>query len=85
MHHLPNPYKVIDEFTRVLSFEGKIVISDFTQEGFAIIEKVHAAEGRIHKSHKVKKNLFEEIGTYLSRKGFKIEKHQSRLQQLLIA
>jgi ubiquinone/menaquinone biosynthesis C-methylase UbiE len=52
IHHLLNPYKVIDELIRVLSFKGKLVLSDFTKEGLEIMDKIHASEGRVHEVSK---------------------------------
>lgn len=82
LHHLTNPLKVIDELIRVVTFEGKIILSDFTEEGFALIGRTHAAEGRIHDSGKI---TLPEVGDYFSNKGFKTEKHSDRFQEILIA
>jgi len=82
LHHLINPYKVIDEFIRVLSFEGKIIISDFTKEGLEIVDKIHALEGR---THEVSKTTLSDIESYLVNKGFKTKQHKSRFQEVLIA
>jgi len=82
LHHLINPYKVIDEFIRVLSFEGKIVISDFTREGLEMLDKIHALEGRVHE---VSKTMLSDIEIYLLKKGFGIKEHKSRFQEVLIA
>ncbi|MDH5187029.1 MAG: class I SAM-dependent methyltransferase [candidate division WOR-3 bacterium] len=82
LHHLVNPYKVIDEFIRVLSFEGKIVLSDFTREGFEIVDKIHAIEGRVHE---VNKTTLCDIENYLLNKEFRIQKSRSRFQEVLIA
>ena len=53
VHHLNNPFKIVDEFARIVSFEGKIVLSDFTKEGFDILDKIHAAEDRVHENAKI--------------------------------
>jgi len=82
LHHLTNPYKVIDEFLRVLSFEGKLVLSDFTQEGLVLMGKIHASEGNIHE---VGKTTLADVEKYLMGKGFKITKISSKFQEVLIA
>lgn len=82
IHHLANPYKFIDELLRVLSFEGKLVLSDFTAEGFAIMEKVHASQGNTHEVGKI--SLFD-LGVYLEGKGFKTEKSRSEFQHVLVS
>lgn len=82
VHHLENPFKVMDELVRIASFEGKIVLSDFTKDGFEILDKIHATEGRIHE--KAKFNLYD-IEEYLRHKGFKIDRHKSKFQEMLTA
>ena len=82
LHHLVNPYKVIDEFIRVLSFKGKIIISDFTKEGLEIIDKIHALEG---KTHEVSKVTLSDVKSYLVNKGFRTKEYKSKFQEVLIA
>ena len=81
-HHLANPIKVLDELIRLLCFEGKLVLSDFTQEGMALVDKIHASEGR---EHTTSKTSLADIGRYLVEKGFSIDKASSKFQGLLIA
>lgn len=81
-HHLINPYKVIDELIRVLPFEGKIVLSDFSVEGFELMDKIHTSEGKIHQVSEVS---LADVEKHLITKGFKAEKHKSKFQEVLIA
>ncbi len=82
IHHLKNPFKVIDEMERVLRPKGKIVIGEFTEEGFAIMTKIHKKEGRHHDEGSVK---LSDIKRYLSDKKFFVREDKSRLQEVLIA
>jgi len=82
IHHLNNPFKAMDEFIRIITFEGKIVLSDFNKEGLEMLGKIHASEGRTHEAIEFK---FSDIETYLKQKGFNVEKYQSRFQEILIA
>ena len=82
IHHLADPVKVIDELIRIASFEGKIILSDFTGEGMEIMDKIHAAEGRRHESGRI---ALPQIGAYLEGKGLNVQKYSSRFQELLIA
>ncbi len=81
-HHLVNPYKVLDELIRLVSFEGKLVLSDFGKEGMALMDKIHASEGR---KHEVSKTTLVDTERYLIEKGFKIDKASSKFQEILIA
>ncbi|MFA5117409.1 MAG: class I SAM-dependent methyltransferase [Candidatus Omnitrophota bacterium] len=82
LHHLINPYKVIDELLRVLSFKGKLILSDFTKDGLALMDKIHASEGN---KHEVGKTTLSDIEEYLAGKGFRVNKASSKFQDVLIA
>ena len=77
-----NPYKVLDELVRLLSPEGKIVLSDFTKQGMALMDKIHASEGG---KHEVSKTTLSDIEQYFIKKGFKVNKTSSKFQEILIA
>ena len=82
IHHLINPFRVMDELARIIAFEGKIILSDFTKEGLEIVDKVHAIEDRIHEVSSVD---LASIDDYLSKKDFKLERYKSKCQEILIA
>jgi len=82
IHHLINPYQVMDELIRVLSFKGKLVLSDFTKDGLKIMDKIHASEGN---KHEVGKITLSDIREYLILQGFQINKANSRFQKVLVA
>jgi len=82
IHHLTNPVKVIEELIRIVTLEGKIILSDFTEDGLKIIDKIHTTEGRVHEAGRT--NL-SEVGNYLEHRRFGIQKHKSRFQEILIA
>ncbi|MCF7916607.1 MAG: class I SAM-dependent methyltransferase [Candidatus Omnitrophica bacterium] len=82
IHHLEKVSKILDEFTRVLSFEGKIILADFTKEGLEVIDKIHSQQGRRHRTDKVD---FLEIEKYFEKKDFIIERQRDKFQKILIA
>lgn len=82
IHHLANPYKVIDELTRVLAPGGKLIISDFSRKGFSAMDKIHALDGKKHESGKA--SLWD-IEKYLMEKGFSIKKAKSAYQHVVVA
>ncbi|MFH2068326.1 MAG: class I SAM-dependent methyltransferase [Candidatus Omnitrophota bacterium] len=82
LHHMRNPYRAVDELVRVLSRNGKLVLSDFTEEGFRIIDKIHALEGKRHESGKI---TLSDITFYLEEKGFSVKEAKSIYQHVLIA
>ena len=81
LHHLKNPFKVIDEMLRLLKPGGRIVLSDFTKKGFGIIEIIHKMEGRSHEAHTTKIN---NVKNYLKDKNLAFEEYSSMCQEVLI-
>jgi 2-polyprenyl-3-methyl-5-hydroxy-6-metoxy-1,4-benzoquinol methylase len=82
IHHLSDPYLVVKELIRILSPKGKLVLADFTESGFMIVDKVQALEGKTHETGKVN---ISDIELYLKTKGFFITKIKSSIQEILIA
>jgi len=82
LHHLRNPYQVLDELIRLLSQNGKLILADFTEEGFKIMDKIHALEGN---AHEVGKTKLADAEAYLREKCFLVRSIQSMYQQVLIA
>jgi 2-polyprenyl-3-methyl-5-hydroxy-6-metoxy-1,4-benzoquinol methylase len=82
IHHLSSVRKVCDEFIRILSLKGKIVLSDFNNKGFAILDKIHAYEGR---RHEVGVGTMNEIKAKLIERGFVLKEYCSEIQDVLVA
>ena len=81
VHHLQNPYQVAEELSRILSPNGKLIIADFTETGFRIIDKIQALEGKTHETGKA---TLSDIESYMKTKGFYITKMKSNIQKILI-
>ncbi|MCP4651869.1 MAG: class I SAM-dependent methyltransferase [Candidatus Omnitrophica bacterium] len=81
-HHFENPLKITDELMRVISFEGKIILSDFNKEGLMLVDKIHHREGRSHNT-----GLFDLDYTarYLLDSGFRLEKSRTDFQEVVVA
>ena len=48
LHHLDDAAPVVREMARVVRPHGRIVVADFTEDGFATVSAIHRAEGREH-------------------------------------
>lgn len=81
-HHLAAPFRVVDEMLRVAAPGGKIVVSDFSEEGFALVEKVHQMEGGSHARSGVP---LVALKMYLARQGLGVQHERTRFQDTLIA
>jgi 2-polyprenyl-3-methyl-5-hydroxy-6-metoxy-1,4-benzoquinol methylase len=82
LHHFQYPNKVIDESTRILSKDGKLILSDFTDDGFDVIDKIHALENKTHNRGKA---FLADVKTYLNAQGFKIKQASTAHQWVLVA
>lgn len=82
LHHLQNAYQVINELTRVLKTQGKLILADFTQEGFEVMDKMHSLEGA---KHEVSSVSLVDAQVYLTQRGFLISSARSVYQRVLIA
>lgn len=81
IHHLENPLKVVDEISRLVARDGRIILSDFTREGFEVMDRLHASEGNTHTMGHM---TLDEAAEHLSRK-FDIKRHKGRFQDIIIA
>jgi len=82
VHHLESPYRAVDELIRILSPKGKIVLADFTKEGFHVLDRIHALEGNTHDEGKAR---LTDIGKYLEEKNFVVKETNSKYQHVVIA
>ena len=82
LHHLNKPFLVMDEFIRLLSMKGRLVLADFTTAGFKVMEQIHTLEGKVHHVGEIR---IPEIESYLIQKGYMTRKERSIYQQILIA
>lgn len=81
IHHFTEPFKAVNEFIRIIKPKGKIILSDFSEEGFRLIDKIHASEGRKHEEGKVS---LSEISDYLKGRGFNIKECRSELEDVIV-
>ena len=48
LHHLEDGRPALAELARVVKPGGIVVLADFSREGFELVGRVHASEGRVH-------------------------------------
>lgn len=82
IHHLPSVRNFCSELGRVLSPSGKMILSDFNARGFALVDKIHALEGR---RHDLKGGTLANTKAALCEYGMTIKEHYGTCQDLLIA
>ncbi len=82
LHHLEDPDAALPEISRVMRRGGKLLLSDFTEAGFSILDSIHGEEGRVHK-----RNTEETVDTIekkLGRFGLQCKSRDSRFHQYLM-
>lgn len=82
LHHLYSVRTACDALVRLLSPSGKIILSDFNMQGFAVVDKIHALEGR---QHKASTGAMAEMNNLLKECGFIVDEHQGVYQDILVA
>ncbi|NLN39553.1 MAG: class I SAM-dependent methyltransferase [Smithella sp.] len=82
LHHLASLEPAVKEMMRVLSGEGKIILADFNEKGMAVLDKLHAQDGRVHE---VGEATIGAAGDFLKQHGFFISIHPGAHQDVLVA
>ena len=82
LHHLINIENSLSEMIRVLSPHGKIILSDLTEKGFHLIDKIQSLEGKTHDRGHAD---FKDIKNYFFEKGFDVTVNSSEYQLVLQA
>lgn len=82
LHHLKNPKTVFDELIRVLSKGGKLILADFTDKGFDVMDKFHALENNTHDRGKL---FVKDAVQYFTEKGMTIKESKTVYQHVLTA
>lgn len=82
MHHLSSVRKTCDEFVRILSPQGKIVLSDFNEKGFSMLDNIHGLEER---RHEVSGGTLDQAKVALSERGFELTEYHAEMQNIVVA
>jgi len=82
VHHLKLLAPMLDECVRLLAPDGTLVISDFTAEGFAKVQQVHAAEGS---THEMLGATMDDVCALLEERGLCLRRMCSRFQNTVMA
>ncbi len=81
LHHLDKPQSVFNEMLRLIKDDGKIIIAEFTDKGFNILDNIHKMEGRTHSRGNTRmKDAIE----FFSIRGFNHTSHNLDVQELVI-
>ena len=81
-HHIGRAQDALEEINRILAPGGRLILSDFTEAGFDLVEKVHESEGYHHdRGSHPRGYAFRS----LKEMGFTIRTENSDFQYVLIA
>jgi len=79
-HHFEHPFAVLKEMIRAC--KKKLVIADFSKEGFDIVRKIHKNEGH---DHEERHGDFGIVGAYLKEHGFSVKRFEGYCQVVYAA
>lgn len=48
LHHLPQPERVLTEMAHLVKTQGSLLLADFNEEGFALLDRINREEGKEH-------------------------------------
>jgi SAM-dependent methyltransferase len=83
MHHMEEPERVLEEMTRVLSGDGRLVVVEFNEHGFEVIDQVHQV---VHHRHHGRGGISAQaICEFLRSRFEKVEHHVLALNDVWIA
>jgi ubiquinone/menaquinone biosynthesis C-methylase UbiE len=81
LHHIKRPEHALAEMMRVTAPGGKLVIADFSRNGFRIMDRMHRSEGRKHERTRYRMASLERR---LKRAGWQVRKRRDRCHQVLV-
>ena len=79
-HHFENPREVIDEMARMTG--KQLIITDFTEHGFEVLEKSHQQENRHHTRTN---QCFDQVPQWLEEHGFIVNALSNDYQMIYCA
>jgi ubiquinone/menaquinone biosynthesis C-methylase UbiE/acyl-coenzyme A thioesterase PaaI-like protein len=83
LHHMEEPERVLEEMTRVLGDEGRLLIVEFNEHGFRVMDRVHRV---IHqRPHEQGKLTSQAICAFLRTRFGSVEHHMLPLNDVWIA
>lgn len=82
LHHADDSGGILSEVSRVLRPGGRFIIADFTEEGFAILDRIHSEEGREH--HRRSASGIEEAVALLPIYGMVCRGRDMRFQEYVV-
>ena len=83
IHEMDNPRGALDEITRVLSADGKLLVTEFNSVGFELMELHHRTQGR--GEHPRGEMSTEQIDLYLRSSFDHVETRQSSITHAWVA
>jgi ubiquinone/menaquinone biosynthesis C-methylase UbiE/acyl-coenzyme A thioesterase PaaI-like protein len=83
LHHMAEPERVLEEMTRVLEEEGRLLIVEFNEHGFRVMDQVHRAIH--HRPHDQGRLSSQAICEFLRAHFESVEHHVLPLNDVWIA
>ncbi|MDB4303773.1 class I SAM-dependent methyltransferase [Desulfosarcina sp.] len=82
LHHMTHPEDCLKEMIRVVKPSGKIIISDFNENGFLLVDKIHKARGE--EGHPVVGIRINEARKFFDKQGFLTRFYSHAINDLIV-
>ncbi|MBU8920766.1 MAG: class I SAM-dependent methyltransferase [Bacteroidales bacterium] len=82
IHHLKNADNLLPEVSRILAHGGRFVFCDFTDEGFAIMDRIHGDDGHSHATGEGE--TVDSLVRGFNDNGFRCVSRDTRFHQYLV-
>lgn len=82
LHHFTDWKPLLSELLRVVDPRGTLLLADFNETGYAVLDRVYASEGKVH-DRTVYKG--EEIADVLEKRGWRVRTAEADCQWALVA
>lgn len=83
LHHMQEAKRCLKEMMRVIRPQGKIVVSDFNDHGFGIVDTIHKARGQA--GHSTGGLRLEEARHFFEDAGYRVRFYSHDLNDIIIA
>jgi ubiquinone/menaquinone biosynthesis C-methylase UbiE len=84
LHHIDEFTGIFREVSRVLIPGGRFVVADFTEDGFAVMERIHRSEGGEHS--RLNNVAMDDVALMLPRFGLECRARDTRfLEHVIVA
>jgi len=82
LHHFTDWKPLLNELLRVVDPRGTLLLADFNETGYAVLDRIYSGEGKVHNRSVYK---VEDIADVLRKRGWRVRTTEADCQWVLVA